>query len=83
MKAFLVRRLLALIPVVLGVVTLVFFIIHLTPGDPVEIMLGETASPADRETLRRELGLDRPLLVQYFSFLGRVATGDLGQSLYT
>lgn len=83
MKAFLIRRLLALIPVVLGVVTLVFFIIHLTPGDPVEIMLGETASPADRETLRKELGLDKPILVQYVSFIGNVATLDLGRSLYT
>ncbi len=83
MKTFLIRRLIALIPVVLGVVTLVFFIIHLTPGDPVEIMLGETASPADRETLRKELGLDKPILVQYLSFIGGVATGDLGKSLFT
>ena len=83
MKTFLIRRLFALIPVVLGVVTLVFFIIHLTPGDPVEIMLGETASPADRETLRKEMGLDRPIIAQYIAFIGGIATGDLGRSLYT
>jgi len=83
MKTFLIRRLIALVPVVFGVVTLVFFIIHATPGDPVEIMLGETASPADRDTLRKELGLDKPLIVQYITFIGAVATGDLGKSLFT
>lgn len=83
MKAFILNRLLSVIPVALGVVTLVFLIIHLTPGDPVEIMLGETAQTADKEELRRELGLDRPILEQYFSFLGKLAHGDLGNSLYT
>ncbi len=83
MKAFILNRLLSVIPVALGVVTLVFLIIHLTPGDPVEIMLGETAQAADKEELRRELGLDRPILEQYFSFLGKLAHGDLGNSLYT
>ncbi len=56
MKAYLIKRFFAMFPVAIGVVTLVFFIIHLTPGDPVEIMLGEQASKADKESLRKELG---------------------------
>ncbi len=83
MKAYIIRRLFTMIPVLFGVITLVFFIIHLTPGDPVEIMLGETASQADVEQLRSELGLDKPVLTQYFSFVGGVMTGDLGRSLFT
>lgn len=82
MKRFVTRRLLATVPVVLGVVTMVFLIIHLTPGDPVEIMLGENAAPADKESLRRELGLDKPLVEQYVSFIAGVATGDLGRSFH-
>ncbi|MFQ5692817.1 MAG: nickel ABC transporter permease [Nitrospinota bacterium] len=81
MRKYLLRRVLLLIPVVLGVATAVFLIIHLVPGDPVEIMLGERAQAADREALRRSLGLDRPVLEQYVRFLGGLVTGDLGQSL--
>ncbi|MBI4666465.1 MAG: ABC transporter permease [Nitrospinae bacterium] len=83
MRAYIIRRLMVALPVIFGVVTMVFLIVHLTPGDPVEIMLGESAAVADRETLRRELGLDRPLVEQYAAFLGGVATFDLGKSLYT
>lgn len=72
-----------MIPVVFGVVTIVFLIIHLTPGDPVEIMLGETAAPALKEELREELGLNKPLLEQYFIFIARLFKGDLGKSIYT
>jgi peptide/nickel transport system permease protein len=79
---YLLRRILLLIPVVLGVATAVFLIIHLIPGDPVDIMLGEQAQTADRESLRRALGLDRPILEQYAKFLGGLSTGDLGQSLH-
>ena len=57
------------IPVLLGVATLVFSLIHLVPGDPVQAMLGESASPQDVAELRGRLGLDRPLLVQYAAFL--------------
>lgn len=67
--------------VVLGVCTLVFLLIHLVPGDPVEAMLGESARPADREALRAALGLDRPLVEQYLTYLGRLARLDLGESL--
>lgn len=82
MKRYLVHRLLLLLPTLLGVLTLVFLLIHLIPGDPVEVMLGETAGAADKEELRRALGLDRPLALQYQSFLFGLAAGDLGRSLH-
>lgn len=82
MKQFLLRRLLLLLPTLLGAVSLVFVLIHLIPGDPVEVMLGETATSTDKEALRKTLGLDRPLAVQYKSFLFNLAAGDLGRSLY-
>jgi peptide/nickel transport system permease protein len=75
------RRLLAALPTLLGVLTLVFLLIHLVPGDPVDVMLGEAASAVDREALRARLGLDRPLLEQYGRFLFALAHGDLGRSL--
>ncbi len=81
MRFYLLRRLLLALPVVLGVATLVFLLIHMIPGDPVEIMLGETARTADREALREALGLDRPIHVQYASFLSGLCSGDLGVSL--
>jgi peptide/nickel transport system permease protein len=71
------------VPTVLGVVTLVFLMIHLIPGDPVDVMLGETARAADREQLRHQLGLDRPLLVQYARYLAHLARADLGRSLHS
>ncbi len=83
MITFVVRRLLLTIPVLLGVVTLVFLLIHLVPGDPVQAMLGESASPRDIAELRVRLGLDQPLYVQYARYLHGVVTGDLGTSLRT
>ena len=80
---FLIRRLLLAIPVLFGVATLVFSLIHLVPGDPVQALLGESASPADMAELRGRLGLDRPLLVQYGSYLKGLARGDFGRSLRT
>jgi ABC-type dipeptide/oligopeptide/nickel transport system permease component len=80
---FLLRRLLLTVPVLLGVATLVFSLIHLVPGDPVQAMLGDSASPQDIADLRGRLGLDRPLLVQYGSFLKGAVRGDLGSSLRT
>jgi peptide/nickel transport system permease protein len=74
------RRLFTLVPTLLGVVTLVFAFLHLVPGDPVEVMLGESARPADRAALRADLGLDRPLLTQYADYLAGIAHGDLGKS---
>jgi peptide/nickel transport system permease protein len=81
MIGYLVRRILALIPVALGVATLTFALIHLVPGDPVVAMLGEMASPADITGMRHELGLDRSLWEQYVSFLGGLAEGNLGESI--
>jgi peptide/nickel transport system permease protein len=80
---FLIRRLLLTIPVLLGVATLVFSLVHLVPGDPVQAMLGESASPQDVAELRGRLGLDRPLYEQYGGFLKGLATGNLGRSLRT
>jgi peptide/nickel transport system permease protein len=80
---FLARRLLLTVPVLLGVATLVFSLIHLIPGDPAMAMLGETASPQDVVELRTRLGLDRPLIEQYGRFLGGALRGDLGMSLRT
>ena len=83
MTAFFVRRLLLTIPVLLGVTTLVFSLIHLVPGDPVQAMLGESASPQDVAELRGRLGLDRPLYAQYGAFLKGLGIGNLGASLRT
>ncbi len=80
MSGYFRRRLLHVVPVAFGVVTVVFFLLHLLPGDPVEIMLGESAVPALKEELRRELHLDRPVLVQYAEFLSGLPRGDLGTS---
>jgi ABC-type dipeptide/oligopeptide/nickel transport system permease component len=74
------RRFLTLVPTLLGVVTLVFGFLHFVPGDPVEVMLGESARAADKEALRAELGLDRPVLHQYAGYLQGLAQGDLGRS---
>jgi peptide/nickel transport system permease protein len=82
MWSFLLRRLLLTIPVLLGVSTLVFLLLHLVPGDPVVMMLGETAQPADIEEMRTQLGLNKPLLTQYFSFLWNLLQGDLGVSIH-
>jgi peptide/nickel transport system permease protein len=81
-KRYLFERLLLLVPTLLGALTLVFFFIHLIPGDPVEVMLGETASVGDKEELRHALALDEPIAVQYANFLAALARGNLGQSLY-
>jgi peptide/nickel transport system permease protein len=80
MGRYLARRLLLTIPVILGVATLVFALIHLVPGDPAQSMLGEGASPEEVARLRTSLGLDRPLLVQYRSFVTGLVRGDLGTS---
>ena len=66
-----------------GVAVLVFFLIHLIPGDPVDVMLGESASQADREALRDSLGLNQPVMVQLGDYLAGLAQGDLGRSLHS
>lgn len=80
MAAFLGKRLLLLIPVVFGVVTLTFFLMHMTPGDPARTFLGTRASPEALEALRHQWGLDQPLWNQFLNYLGELARGDLGES---
>ena len=83
MNRYIIKRLLLFFPVVFGVVTLVFFLIHLMPGDPVEVMLGETALPSEKEDLRKSLGLDKGIGEQYLIFLKNASGGDLGKSVHT
>ena len=80
MLRYAVRRIALTVPVLLGVATLVFALIHMVPGDPAEAMLGESAPAADLQDLRAKLGLDQPLLVQYQRYLGGLVTGNLGLS---
>lgn len=82
MKRYVIHRLLLLLPTLFGALSLVFLLVHVIPGDPVEVMLGETASGADKLELRRALGLDQPLATQYRNFLTKLAAGDLGRSLF-
>jgi peptide/nickel transport system permease protein len=74
------RRFLTALPVFLGVVFAVVLIVRLTPGDPAVILLGQAASPAAVASLRSELGLDQPILIQFVEYLGRAMMGDLGRS---
>lgn len=83
MIQYILRRILATVPVVLGVCTVTFLLLHLVPGDPVDIMLGEQAAVMDKEALRRELGLDLPLHVQYGHYLQGLVTLDIGRSLHS
>ena len=82
MTTYLLRRLLALIPVLAVVVTVVFFLIHLIPGDPVSVMLGPDATSVQIEETRATLGLDRPIWEQLLGFYARVLRGDLGKSYF-
>jgi len=78
---YLLRRLLLLVPVLLGVSVVVFLVLHLSPGDPAEIMLGSQASQEDVARLRADLGLDEPLPLQYARWMAHVLQGDLGRSI--
>jgi len=82
MLTYLVHRLAGALLVILGVASIVFLLIHLVPGDPVEIMLGESASTADREALRAALGLDQPVGSQFLQFLAGLFHLDLGTSFH-
>src|SRR5262245_50939799 len=90
MVSYLIRRLLAAVPVLLGVSVLVFSMLHLTPGDPVALMLsggggqgGGGASAEAIEKLRHELGFDRPIWEQYLRWLGNALRGDLGRAIWS
>src|SRR3954454_4377862 len=83
MTQYIIRRLLQMIPITFGILTLVFSLIHLIPGDPAAQIAGEGARPEDIENVRKSLGLDQPLLTQYVTYLKNVAHGDLGHSFHT
>ncbi|HEU5196607.1 MAG TPA: ABC transporter permease [Methylomirabilota bacterium] len=82
MRRYLARRLLLLVPVLGGVSVVIFLVLHLSPGDPAEIMLGSQATKEDLARLREQMGLNEPLPVQYVHWLGHVLRGDLGRSLW-
>jgi peptide/nickel transport system permease protein len=82
MLTFILQRLLGALLVIFGVVSIVFLLIHMIPGDPVEIMLGESASTADREALRIALGLDQPVWVQFQQYLAGLLHLDMGNSIH-
>ena len=77
------KRTFSFATVIFGVLLLTFLLIHLVPGDPVEVMLGESASTVDREALRVDLGLNRPLIQQFGTYLSKLGHGDFGQSIHT
>ena len=81
MLQYIVKRLLLAIPILLAVVTLVFFVVRMAPGDPAQVILGDSAAQESLTALRAELGLDRPILVQYGEFLFSILKGDLGNSI--
>src|SRR6476646_10378702 len=83
MSQYILRRFLQMIPITFGILTLVFSLIHMIPGDPAIQIAGEGARPEDIASVRKALGLDQPLWAQYVHYLGRVAHGDLGKSFRT
>lgn len=83
MGRYIFRRLLNLIPVLLGISLLVFLFLHLIPGDPAVVLLGDRATPEQVEVLRERLGLNRPLPIQYLEFLGSLLRLDFGRSIFT
>jgi len=83
MGRYILRRLLNLIPVLLGITLLVFLFLHLIPGDPAVVMLGDRATPDQVAALRERMGLNEPLPLQYLAFLGNLLQFDLGRSIFT
>jgi peptide/nickel transport system permease protein len=83
MLAYIIRRLLILIPTLLGVSIIVFLMLQLTPGDPAELLLGERATVDALREMRAHLGLDQPMYVQYGMFIKRLLKGDLGETIWT
>ena len=81
MMLFILKRLTQVIPVILGVTLVVFLIMQMVPGDPATVLAGEGASKETIEQYREDLGLNRPIMVQYFSYVGNIFQGDLGNSL--
>lgn len=78
-----IKRITTLLPVIAGVLCLTFALLHMVPGDPVDVMLGESASPADRDMLKAQLGLDQPLYLQFGQYVLNILRGDFGVSIHT
>ncbi|MBD1914044.1 MULTISPECIES: ABC transporter permease [unclassified Leptolyngbya] len=83
MGRYILRRLLNLLPVLFGITLLVFLFLHLIPGDPAVVMLGDRATPTQVEALRERMGLNEPLPLQYLAFMGNLLRFDLGRSIFT
>ncbi|MGD2126061.1 MAG: ABC transporter permease [Desulfobacteraceae bacterium] len=83
MLNYVIKRLISTIPVLIGISLLLFFMLRMLPGDPAQVLAGQMATPEEIETIRTQLGLDRPIYIQYASFLGRLARFDLGRSART
>ncbi|MCA1733290.1 MAG: ABC transporter permease, partial [Acidobacteria bacterium] len=83
MTAYIIRRLIQVIPITFGILTLIFLLIHMIPGDPALQIAGENARAQDVERVRVQLGLDKPIWEQYLSYLGGIFRGDLGRSFRT
>lgn len=83
MIRFILQRLLMIIPILIGVSLLLFLLLSLTPGDPAKIALGSEATEEQLELFREQTGLNQPLMIQYFSYMGKAVTGDLGMSYIT
>jgi len=83
LRAYILQRLALSVPMVIILLTLVFYFLRAAPGDPVGAILGERGNPALIASIREQLGLNEPLYVQYFDYLRRIFTGDMGRSLYT
>jgi peptide/nickel transport system permease protein len=83
MRGFIIRRALIVVPTILGVTVIIFLMLSITPGDPAELLLGERATKEALESMREYLGLNKPLQVQYWMFLGRVLKFDLGETIWT
>jgi peptide/nickel transport system permease protein len=83
MLAYIIRRIFIMIPTLLGVSIIVFLMLHLTPGDPAELLMGERASEEALQEIREHLGLNKPLYVQYGMFLKQLMKGDLGETIWT
>ena len=83
MLAYIIRRIFIMIPTLLGVSIIVFLMLHLTPGDPAELLMGERASEQALKEIREHLGLNKPVYVQYGMFLKQLMKGDLGETIWT
>lgn len=81
MLFYLIKRIISKIPILFGMTIIVFLILHLAPGDPVDMIVGPNVTPEVYQNIRTQLGLDKPLIVQYFKFLANIFQGNLGESI--